>query len=184
MSHEPHTNDSRETSAMPEGDADDDVVELLESQHRSLEALLKALVDSDGRTDRATLLARVGDELAVHIGAEEAVFYPAVKALRTEDILLESLEEHLSLKRLLADLLELAPGDETFQPKCKVLDEQARHHHDEEEDDLFPKVRKMFDRDRRIEMAQAVRRHEQELRSRGAPREAVKSQTDAAEPLP
>ena len=60
-------------------------------------------------------------------------------------LVLESLEEHLSMKRLLADLLALSPADETFQPKCKVLQEQARHHHKEEEEHLFPKVRQLLD---------------------------------------
>jgi hypothetical protein len=78
--------------------------------------------------DRAALLAEVGDHLTVHIASEEEIFYPAVHAARTEDILLESLEEHLSLKRLLADLMALAPAAPTFEPKFKVLKEQTEHH--------------------------------------------------------
>ena len=65
-----------------------DAVELLIGQHRRLEVLLKKVLDSQEPSARAGLLAQAGDELAVHIGAEEAVFYPAVHAVRTEDILL------------------------------------------------------------------------------------------------
>jgi hemerythrin superfamily protein len=162
---------------------DEDVVTLLTRQHRRLETLLKALTDSESGAERATLLGRAGDELAVHLGAEETVFYPAVRASATEDILLESLEEHLSLKRLLADLLALPTNDTTFPPKCQVLAEQARHHHKEEEEHLFPKVHKLLDDAQRLQLGQQVRQHEQTLQSRGAPREEVKSQTDAAEPL-
>lgn len=162
-----------------------DVVDLLTEQHRRLEGLLGALQESQKPVERAALLRRAGDELAVHISSEEVVFYPAVHALRTEDILLESLEEHLSLKRLLADLLELPANDETFQPKCKVLQEQAEHHHKEEEEHLFPEVRRLFKKDLREGLAAQVRAHQDGLRAAAQPpREGVKSQTDAAEPLP
>lgn len=166
--------------------ADDDVVTVLTGQHRRLETQLKALLDAAerGGGDCTALLARAGDELAVHILAEERIVYPAVHAARTEDILLESLEEHLSLKRLLADLLALAPDDTTFQPKCKVLDEQARHHHKEEEEHLFPKMQRLLDAPSRRAMGAAVRHHEAVLRAHGDPRERVTEQTDAAAPLP
>ena len=65
---------------------------------------MKTLKVSEDAAEHARLLAEVGDELTVHIASEEEIFYPAVRAKRTEDVLLESLEEHLSLKRLLADL--------------------------------------------------------------------------------
>lgn len=162
-----------------------DVTELLTAQHRRLEGLLRELLDSDAPVDRAAQLGRAGDELAVHISAEEVVFYPAVHALRTEDILLESLEEHLSLKRLLADLLELPANDETFQAKCKVLEEQTRHHHQEEEEHLFPEVRRLFHESLRERLARQVRQHQDTMRAAARPpRDGVRSQTDAAEPLP
>lgn len=164
--------------------ASQDVVSLLTAQHRTLEGLLQALVINHDGAERAVLLSRVGDELAVHLGAEEAIVYPAVHAGRTEDILLESLEEHLSLKRLLADLLALPTLDDTFTPKCKVLDEQARHHHRHEEEELFPRMRGMLQPEALRELARQVREHEQALRNRGRPRENVRHQTDAAEPLP
>lgn len=164
--------------------AEADVVALLTMQHRRLEALLKTLVDADTDEERTELLALAGDELAVHVLAEELIVYPDVHAQRTEDILLESLEEHLSLKRLLADLLLLTPDDTTFQPKCKVLEEQARHHHKEEEEHLFPKMQRLLDAPARQAMGMAVMRHEAELRGQGAPRERIGRQTDAAAPLP
>jgi hypothetical protein len=123
----------------------------------------------------------------VHIAAEEQVFYPAVKAERTEEILLESLEEHLSLKRLVADLVAMQPGDDgfeaAFEAKCKVLREQTEHHHREEEVDLFPKVDRLLGAARRRELGARVAAHEAELRRRGNPRAALARQTDAAAPL-
>ena len=160
-----------------------DAVELLIRQHRTLESRLERLQDAASDADRAALLAEVGDHLTVHIASEEEIFYPAVRAACTEDILLESLEEHLSLKRLLADLLELAPGATTFEPKCKVLQEQTEHHHKEEEEHLFPSVCKLVDAPSRLALGEEMLALQQRLQRQGAPREAVGDQTDEAAPL-
>jgi len=160
-----------------------DAVELLITQHRELEARMKRLQDAASDADRSALLAQVGDHLTVHIASEEEIFYPAVRAAKTEDILLESLEEHLSLKRLLADLLELTPGATTFEPKFKVLKEQTEHHHKEEEEHLFPSVRKRMDDAERATLGQRMLDLQQRLQREGAPREAVADQTGEAAPL-
>jgi len=119
----------------------------------------------------------------VHLASEEEVFFPAVRAHRTEDILLESLEEHLSLKRLLADLLVLAPDDATWEAKFKVLAEQSEHHHEEEEEHLFPKVLTLIDPAERSALGEEMVALQQRLQQQGAPREAVAEQTDRAAPL-
>ena len=87
-----------------------DAIDLLVRQHREMEAAMKEVLDAGDDASARALFIDVADALTMHVTSEEQVFYPAVKARRTEDILLESLEEHLSLKRLLADLLALDPG--------------------------------------------------------------------------
>lgn len=160
-----------------------DAIKLLVDQHRKLEAQMKTTVEAQQPHARTAALARVGDDLTKHLTSEEEVFYPAVKARSTEDILLESLEEHLSLKRLLADLLALDPAAETWEAKFKVLKEQTEHHHEEEEENLFPKVRKMMDEERLKSLGQEMLALQQRLQQEGAPREAVVEQTDEAAPL-
>ncbi|CAN5635818.1 N/A [soil metagenome] len=120
-----------------------DAIEMLTKQHRELETSLKAALAAEGN-DRRRLFEGCADVLMSHVLVEEQHFYPEVKAKRTEDILLESLEEHLSLKRLMADLEDLSVSDEHFEPKLHVLSEQAKHHHEEEEEKLFPKVKKLL----------------------------------------
>ena len=144
---------------------------------------MKATVEAHQPEARATGLARVGDDLTKHLTSEEEVFYPAVKAKRTEDVLLESLEEHLSLKRLLADLLTLDPAAETWEPKFKVLKEQTEHHHEEEEEKLFPKVRKALDAAELEDLGQQMLALQQNLQRAGDPRDAVIEQTAEAAPL-
>ena len=160
-----------------------DAVELLIRQHRMLEATMKALKSSTDDAERAALLAAAGDDLTVHLASEEELFYPAVRERRTEDILLESLEEHLSLKRLLADLIELPLAAPTFAAKFQVLKEQAEHHHKEEEEHLFPKVMMLLDADARADLGRKMEALQQRLQRQCDPREAVADQTDEAAPL-
>jgi len=160
-----------------------DVVALLSQQHLQLESLFDELLDCNEVAGRRSLLERVGDDLAVHIVAEEQVGYPAVRAVRTEDILLESLEEHLSLKRLLADLLQLPADDDSYMAKYKVLQEQTEHHHREEEEHLFPKVALLLDGAQRQQLGARVRQHEQRSRAAGSPRYRLGEQTDSAAPM-
>ena len=164
-------------------DDTDDAVLLLVAQHRRLEELLRRLTGSEEPERRAQALREAGDELAVHVMAEERVFYPAVDGARTEDVLLESLEEHLSLKRLLADLLELDPSDPTFGAKAHVLQEQCEHHHEEEEEHLFPKVVLLLPKERRAALGREMLREQGRARRDGDPRETLAGQTGAAEPL-
>ena len=160
-----------------------DAVDLLLRQHRKMEKAMAALLEATDDAAKKSLFSDVADDLTTHIESEEQVFYPAVRAKRTEDILLESLEEHLSLKRLLADLLSLDPSEQTFEPKFKVLKEQAEHHHKEEEENLFPKVKKLLDNGQRNALGDEMLALQQRLDRKGEPRERVVTQTDEAAPL-
>ena len=160
-----------------------DAIKLLTSQHRALEALLKVGLAAQKPRARSAALVEVGDELTKHLTSEEELFYPEVKARQTEDILLESLEEHLSLKRLLADLLVLDTDDATWEAKFKVLKEQTEHHHEEEEEHLFPKVAKMLSANELNVLGRAMLDLQHRLQKAGDPREAVADQTEKAAPL-
>lgn len=156
-------------------------VDMLVKHHRRLEELLGELMKAD-EEKRGPLFDEAADFLLMHVTIEEKHFYPAVKAGRTEDVLLESLEEHLSLKRVVADMLALRPSEDTFEPKLHVLKEQAEHHHKEEEENLFPKVRKRFDDASLRKLGVEMEATMTEL-LRGEPRRLALGQTDAATPL-
>jgi hemerythrin superfamily protein len=157
-----------------------DAIQLLTDQHRMLEERFAEAVEATDPRERAALAAEAGDQLAVHVAAEEALFYPAVKARRTQDILLESLEEHLSLKRLLADLLVLPADDVAYEAKLKVLREQAEHHHHEEEEHLFPQVRKCLPAEVLESLGVEMLARQKQLIREGQPREAMAGQTEKA----
>lgn len=170
------------TERMKTNDACIDAVQLLIRQHREMEHLLDEISKADD-ADRKPLFLTVADQLTVHIKAEEQIFYPAVHVARTEDDLLEALEEHLSLKRLLADLLELEPQDRSFEPKFKVLKEQTEHHHREEEDDLFPAVVKLIGEAERAELGERMLALQAQLTRQGKPSGRVVGETESAAPL-
>jgi hemerythrin superfamily protein len=158
-------------------------IDLLESQHREVEKLFSALEKATDKEAKTRLFEQIADKLAVHASIEEHHFYPAVKARRTEDILLESLEEHLSIKRVLADLLDTDVEDETFDAKVKVLKEQVEHHVGEEEGDMFPKVKKLLDATELDALEQEMVAEQTQLEEDGAPRAAISQQTEQAAPL-
>src|SRR3954451_19561225 len=119
------------------------VLDLLTSQHTEVDQLLAEL--EAGRGDRTATFRELADKVAAHSTVEEKIFYPAVMQSNTAELLHESVEEHLSVKRVLADMLELDPDadQDEFDAKLSVLKEQLSHHaHDEEEQKLFPILRK------------------------------------------
>jgi hypothetical protein len=134
-----------------------DVLELLESQHTEVDQLIEDL--ERGRGDRAALFAELADKIAAHSAVEEKIFYPAAMATNTSDLLHEFVEDHLTLKRVLADMMEMDPDDEDgeFDEALALLKDELDHHsHDEEEGKLFPRLARMMTEDERAGLGNEV----------------------------
>jgi len=161
-----------------------DAIELLEEQHGEVEELFEKVEKAKSPSARMKLFEKIGDALAVHAAIEEKIFYPAAKAAATEDLLFEAVEEHLAAKRLIADLIELDPADEHYRAKLTVLGEEIRHHIREERKELFPKVKKLLDKDEREVLGAQMEALCETLKA-GAepPRMQVPSETMTAAPL-
>ena len=83
--------------------------------------------------------------LEAHIGGEERVVYRAMdKYEELHTHVLESIEEHRVVKRLLGEIARLEPKDEKWQAKFKVLKESVEHHIEEEEGTIFPRARQLM----------------------------------------
>ena len=103
---------------------------------------------------------------------------------KSHDLLEESVEEHLEVKRLLADMMQLAPDSEQFDAKLSVLKENLSHHaHEEEEDKLFPMVRKQLSHDELAALGNQVLARFEELMTTH-PSQNVPSETAHAARLP
>jgi iron-sulfur cluster repair protein YtfE (RIC family) len=128
--------------------------ELLEAQHRKVEAIF-AQLEGDEHGQHATqkkLVEELANDLAAHMTIEQELFYPAVHAIDAK-LVAESLEEHalaeLGLRRLLA-----AGSDEAFKARVTALKELIQHHVKEEESELFPEVEKAMDADKLDELGE------------------------------
>ena len=156
-------------------------IDLLEQQHREVEELFEEFEGaSDGaQKTKGRLCREISDQLAVHATIEEKLFYPESKQEKTEEILRESVEEHLAIKRILADLMESEPSDDQFDAKMKVLKEQVEHHVEEEEKDLFPKVRKVLSKEELEDLGDRMQTMAEELEAEGEPSKDVPGQTDS-----
>jgi hemerythrin superfamily protein len=158
-------------------------IDLLNQQHQEARKLFQAIEKASRPDQKERLFDELADALAVHAAIEEQHFYPATKDARTEDLLREAVEEHLSVKRIIADLLEMEPDDAHFDAKITVLREQVEHHVEEEENELFPKVRKVRSKDELEDLGVLMEQTAEELKSLGAPRMEVPKETGAAAPL-
>ncbi|GEN11749.1 Hemerythrin HHE cation binding domain-containing protein [Myxococcus fulvus] len=159
-------------------------IELLKQQHDEVKKLFAQYGKLPDHADvrRGELFKMIADRLAAHATIEELYFYPATKSERTEDELREAVEEHLSAKRIIADLLEMSPDDEEFDPKMKVLQEQIEHHVEEEEGELFKKVRKLLSKEQLEDLGILMEQQFEELMEE-EPRNNVPAETDHAAPL-
>jgi hemerythrin-like domain-containing protein len=137
-----------------------DALTLLRDDHRTVEQLFKRFEKAGDRAlvEKRKVVDQIVEALSVHAAVEEQVFYPAIRATvtSTEDMVLESLEEHHVVKWLLSELSEMDPAHERFVAKATVLIENVRHHVREEEDDLFPKVRKALSPAKLADIGQAL----------------------------
>jgi len=132
-----------------------DAIVLLRTQHREVEKLFKAVDKGD-----LSVVPEICAALEEHARIEEDVFYPAVRDEVPEEVstILESLEEHLIVKRLVAELSQMQRDDDAYEAKATVLAENVRHHVREEEDELFPAVRSALGRKRLLELAEEMQR--------------------------
>jgi hemerythrin superfamily protein len=154
-------------------------IDLLESQHREVEDLFARIEKAANNEAKEQAFIELADSLAIHATIEEHHFYPAVKESETEEILVESVEEHLEIKRKLSALLDTEIEDETFDAKVDALRDEVERHVEEEEEDLFPKVMNLFDEDQLEAIGQAMSAEQGELEEKGNPRNAVPSETES-----
>jgi hemerythrin superfamily protein len=138
-----------------------DAITLLKNDHKTVEQLFKRFEKSgdNAKAQKRKIVDRIIEELSVHAAIEEQVFYPVTRAVvpATEDIALESLEEHHIVKWVLTELEKMDPSDERFDAKVTVLIENVRHHVEEEESDYFPKVREALGRKALGEIGDALK---------------------------
>jgi hemerythrin superfamily protein len=149
-------------------------IDLLESQHHEIEALFEKLLSAATREMKERFLLRLADSLAIHASIEEHHLFPATRQKRVP----ESLEEHLAIRRVLGDLLDVEVEDDTFDAKIEALLETVEHHVHAEEKNLFPKVKAVFDGLELDALGEDMSAEQAELEESGNARETVLREID------
>jgi hemerythrin superfamily protein len=159
-------------------------IKLLKKQHKDVKKLFKEAEDASSPDRCRKLVEQISDQLAVHATIEEKIFYPGAMTEKSEDLLREAVEEHLGVKRVIADLLGDQPTDPQYMAKVTVLKEMIEHHVEEEEGTLFPRTERALGEEALDEMGAQMEAMAAELLAEGHPRDAVPKETRAPAQLP
>jgi hemerythrin superfamily protein len=135
-----------------------DALELLKQDHQKVKELFKRGQETDDKKRQRQIFKEIKSELETHARIEETIFYPAMEEHEElKDMVLESLEEHKQMKTVLREMARLSTSSERFKPKFKVLKDNVEHHAvEEEEGKMFPKIRKLINRNELEELGQEL----------------------------
>ncbi|RKT54015.1 hemerythrin domain-containing protein [Saccharothrix australiensis] len=136
---------------------DEDVIALLERQHREIRELF-AEVESAHGDERTAAFRRLVRLLAVHETAEEEVVHPAARKGDGGDAIVDArVAEERRAKELLSTLDRIGPDAEGFDTLLFELRDDVLAHAEHEEREEFPRLRAEYDGDRLRALAKAVR---------------------------
>lgn len=142
-----------------------DAIALLKQDHEKVRGLLESLEKATGAR-REKLFAQIDRELKVHTTIEEEIFYPAFReaAKKKDDqvMIYEAVQEHHMVDVALPEAAE-GENNEDLKAKAKVVKELVEHHADEEEQDMFPRARKLFDREELRALGERMAARKKEL---------------------
>lgn len=129
------------TSVKPKTAAAKDAIQLLRADHQAVSGLFADYEKADSSKKKKSLVAEICTALSVHAQIEEEIFYPAVRAVLKDKLLVpEATVEHGGIKDLIAQLEGLEPDGKMYDAKVKVLSEYVEHHVKEEQTEMFPKA--------------------------------------------
>ncbi len=139
-----------------------DAISLLKGDHEKVRKLLAQLGKASARalSRREELLQAIEQEIKIHTTIEEEIFYPAFRdaAEKQDDkkLYFEAVEEHHVVDTVLPELKGTAVASDEFAAKAKVLKDLVEHHAEEEETQMFPRARKLMDRQELVRLGEEL----------------------------
>jgi hypothetical protein len=82
--------------------------------------------------------------LEIHAQLEEEIFYPALRAVAETDMVKKSVPEHDEMRRLIAQVRKLKPGDPGYDESFWQLMNTVMHHVADEETLLLPAAERVL----------------------------------------
>jgi hemerythrin superfamily protein len=148
-----------------------DVVDLLMTQHNEIKSLFSRLAAAQG-TEKRELFEDLVRLLAVHESAEEEVVHPAARrSINNGDQVVDSrLHEEDEAKHALAELYKLGTDNPEFDGKLAMFRDAVLAHANREENDEFKYLRENIPAERLERMAGAVKAAEAMAPTRPHPR--------------
>jgi hemerythrin-like domain-containing protein len=126
-----------------------DVFEHLKQEHDVAKQVMEQLTISPDEG----VYAQLAGALKQHLGGEEEVVYKALDGYAELHIhVLTSLEEHVLVRGVMAELGGLDAAQETWRAKLKVMRDLILHHIEEEEGIIFPEAERLLGRQRTEEL--------------------------------
>lgn len=123
-----------------------DILSLLCADHEHLIELFwefRHVKDHCTLEEKEALVQTICSELLLHAELEEEVFYPAVRDILQDDMLMDEAEsEHENAKDVIEELQAMHPSHPSYNAKVVVMGENVERHMREEQTVVFPKVKK------------------------------------------
>lgn len=152
-------------SAKKKKPASPDAIALLKEDHEKVRTLLGQFENATGAR-RQKLLSQIETELKIHTTIEEEIFYPAYReaARKKEDkkLFFEAVQEHHVVDMVLPEMNDGASPEE-LKAKAKVLKDLVEHHAEEEEKEMFPRARKVMDKEELRSLGEMMLRRKEDL---------------------
>lgn len=137
---------------------DQDVVDILTTDHHEVLDLLQQIKITTDAQERRDLADTVISELVRHSVAEEMYVYPAMKKYLADgdEAVDHDVEEHKELEQTMKKLEGVDAQSSEFTELLAQLETILRDHVSDEENEQFPELRAQVPRDELIEIGEKV----------------------------
>ena len=138
--------------------AEQDVVDVLTTDHQEVLDLLQQIKVTTNAEERRDMADTVISELVRHSVAEEMYVYPVMRKHlpNGEEAVKHDISEHKEIERTLKKLEKASAEDAEFTELLGQLETILRDHVQDEETEQFPGLRAQIPREDLVEMAQKV----------------------------
>ncbi len=138
------------------------IVQVLQSEHRTVEGLLEQLAAEEGEEEAVELVKQIKRELMSHSSAEDRVVYSTIEQNEAmEEDIEQARDEHAGIDEKLMAVVEADPADPDFKQKVQELTEWVQHHVKQEENVILPKAAKLIDQETSRELALLFKKQKQ-----------------------
>lgn len=114
------------------------VTNMIRLDHTHVFSTFHQYKESAPRRVKKGLVLTICTALEIHAQLEEEVFYPALRAVTDDEVLLESPAEHAEMRRLIALLRRMEPEARDYSSTLMALMREVIHHVADEETVLLP----------------------------------------------